>query len=117
MTATSTDAAALASVLRDNLGLKCPRSRTRYGAWKHLAVTAQGESDWMPYSVVVAMNGIDFAFNTGRLDHTITDQIKALNDWHLCALLADVAANCYVSGEVPGYLINRYVGQEPTARA
>jgi hypothetical protein len=105
---TTTNAVALAHLLRSNLGLKCSRSHTRYGAWKHLAVVADHESDWMPYEVVVAMHGIDHAVNTGRLAGEIATAIRSLSDWQMCGLIAEVAATCKVSGVVPAYLINKF---------
>lgn len=98
-----------AATLRTALGLKCSRSKVPGGAWAYLARHLQyGGVDWMTRGVERAIWGIDHAVTTGRLDHRAVDAIRALNDWHLCALVADVADNCRVQGEVSTYLARRY---------
>lgn len=102
------DAKALAAQLRADMGITGSRSKVPGGAYAKIArLIGYGDMGW-PHAVTVAMLGIAHATLTGRLDHTITDQIRGLSDWQMCTLVADVAANCNVQGEVSSYLIQRY---------
>lgn len=108
---TDPTAVAYATLLRDQLGLKCSRSRTRFGAWRHLVVATEGTSEWMPSQILTAMYGFDYAMNTGRLDGQIVMAIRGLSDWALCGLVGEVAAACAVPGVVPRYLISKLAQQ------
>ncbi len=105
----STPANNLTATLREGLGLKCSRSKVRGGAWARLALlVSYGDVEWMPYSVTTAMLGIDYARQTGRLPGAADACIKALSDWQLCGLVAEVATTCPVMGEVPRFLIDKF---------
>ncbi len=98
-----------ATNLRAAMGLKCSRSKVPGGAWAFLTRHLNyGDVEWMSREVHQALWGIDHAVTTGRLDHRAVDAIRAMNDWALCGLIADIAANCRVQGEVSTYLAHRF---------
>ena len=98
-----------ATNIRTAMGLKCSRSKVRGGGWAFLVRHLQyGDVEWMTREIQQALWGIDHAVSTGRLDHRAVDAIRALTDWHLAGLIADIADNCRVQGEVSTYLARRF---------
>lgn len=116
--ATTTEAKALARQLRTDLGVTGPRSKILCGAYHQLAtLVGYGDMDW-PHSIDTAMYGISDARTTGRLSGVIEYKLRALSDWQWCSLVADVAAACPVTADVPRYLIERFAAeQEPAQRS
>lgn len=105
---TSPAATALAAELRDIAGVRSPRSKVPLGALRRLGILAPNCED-LPYGVITALLGFEYAVGTGRLAGTIVLQLRALTDWQRCALVAEIATECKVSGEVPQFLISRFV--------
>lgn len=97
----------LAAWIRKRIGMTGPRKKLPLGAYGTVAVLCTGD-DW-PYSVMVAMYGIQDARRSGRLPGVVMGKLDALTNWRWCSLIADVATECKVSGEVPRYLIDRFV--------
>lgn len=101
----------LTALIRANLGLRSPQTRLPHGdtAWNALArLVGYGDVEWLPDTVATAMYGIDWARRTGRLPTPTAQAIRALSDWQLCALVAEVAVACPAIGVVPRFLITRY---------
>jgi hypothetical protein len=98
-----------ATAIRTALGLKCSRSKVPGGAWGVLERAVRyGDTDWMTRQMEQAVWGIDHSVSTGRLDHRAVDAIRAMSDWTLCGLIAEIADSCRVQGEVSTYLARRF---------
>lgn len=107
---TADTAKTITASLRQEFGLKCSRSKYRYGSvWNALAIAVN--AGWVSNEVRTAMYGIDWARSTGRLPAEAEMAIRAMNDWQMCELIGNVAANCLVSGAVPRFLIQTFCGK------
>lgn len=56
-----------------------------------------------------AAYGISWAIETGRLDWRIAQPLEALDAAGRAALIVEVAEHCPATGDVPAYLIGRFV--------
>lgn len=106
---TAITAKAITDSLRAEFGLKCSRSKHRFGVWNTLAVAIG--SDWVSDEVRTAMYGIDWARRTGRLPVEAETAIRDMTDWQLCELIGEVGANCRTQGDVPRFLIEKFCGR------
>lgn len=101
-----TDAAGIAAYLRERLGLHTPQSVTARGVWGELAAAI--DASWMPESVKTAFFGFISARGTGQLLPEADAATRELDDWHLCALVGELAANCFTQRDVPVHLARKY---------
>lgn len=103
----------LASQLRAEIGVKGPRTKVAAGAFQRLAMIGLDSLSPFPYEVTAALYGVSDAVGTGRLSGRIVEKIKGLSDWQMCNLVAEIATNCAVSGEVSAFLIQRFSPPAP----
>ena len=98
----------LAAYLREVIGLTSPNRRIAQSAWWQLDQRVSMGSESLPFCVQVAMLGISWAVNTGRLNAETAMAVRGLSNWHMVTLVADVARACPVQGDVPAYLRARF---------
>ncbi len=80
--------------------------------WPGTAAAVELRRRDLGLAVDQAAYGISWAIETGRLDWRIAQPLEALDAPGRAALIVEVAERCPATGDVPAYLIQRFVAAQ-----